>query len=177
MKLASMQDLFLEQIRDLYSAETQIVKALPKMVEAASNEELRAGFQEHLAQTENHVSRLESIFTRLGQKSSGDKCKGMEGLLKEGDEMISNTDAGAVRDAGLIASAQRVEHYEMAGYGSAREFARQLGNEEAVRLLEETLDEEKETDERLTEIAMAMVNDQANAPQSKKSSGGSGFLG
>ena len=176
MKLESMHDLFLEQLRDLHSAETQIVKALPKMADAATNEELRAGFKEHLIQTQNHVARLESIFTRLNEKAGGEKCKGMEGLLKEGDEMVSITDAGAVRDAGLIASAQRVEHYEMAGYVSAREFARQLGNNEAVRLLEETLDEEKETDERLTEIALAMVNDEASSGR-KTSKTSSGFLG
>lgn len=177
MKIQTMQELFLEQIRDLYSAETQILKALPKMVEAATNEQLRSGFQEHLAQTENHVSRLETIFSGLNEKSGGEKCKGMEGLLKEGDEMISHTDGGAVRDAGLIASAQRVEHYEMAGYGSAREFARQLGNMNAVTLLEETLDEEKETDERLTEIAMAMVNDEASMTHAKSGASGRGFLG
>ena len=174
MKIQSMKDLFLEQIRDLYSGETQIVKALPKMVEAASNEELREGFSEHLQQTQMHVARLEDIFTRLDEKPGGVKCVGMEGLLKEGEEMIDSTEAGSVRDAGLIAAAQRVEHYEMAGYGSAREFARQLGDSSAVQLLEETLEEEKETDERLTEIAMSVVNDEAST---KTATGRAGFLG
>ena len=177
MKIQSMKDLFLEQIRDLYSGETQIVKALPKMMEAASNQELREGFAEHLEQTQTHVARLEDIFTRLEEKPGGVKCVGMEGVLKEGEEMIDSTETGSVRDAGLIAAAQRVEHYEMAGYGSAREFARQLGDMSAVQLLEETLEEEKETDERLTEIAMSMVNDEASAGGKRTSTGRAGFLG
>jgi ferritin-like metal-binding protein YciE len=177
MKIKTMRELFLEQIRDLYSGETQIIKALPKMVEAASNEELREGFSEHLQQTQTHVARLEDIFTRLDEKPGGVKCVGMEGVLKEGEEMIDDTEPGSVRDAGLIAAAQRVEHYEMAGYGSAREFARQLGDMSAVQLLEETLEEEKETDERLTEIAMSVVNDEANAGGAKISTGRAGFLG
>ena len=177
MKIQSMKDLFLEQIRDLYSGETQIVKALPKMREAASNQELREGFAEHLEQTQTHVARLEDIFTRLEEKPGGVKCVGMEGVLKEGEEMIDSTETGSVRDAGLIAAAQRVEHYEMAGYGSAREFARQLGDMSAVQLLEETLEEEKETDERLTEIAMSMVNDEASAGGKRTSTGRAGFLG
>ena len=177
MKIKTMRELFLEQIRDLYSGETQIVKALPKMVEAASSEELREGFAEHLQQTHTHVARLEDIFTRLNEKPGGVKCVGMEGVLKEGEEMIDSTEAGSVRDAGLIAAAQRVEHYEMAGYGSAREFARQLGDLSAVQLLEETLEEERDTDERLTEIAMSVVNDEANAQGPKTATGRAGFLG
>jgi ferritin-like metal-binding protein YciE len=159
----TMEDLFLEEIRDLYDAEKQIVKALPKMAKACTSEELRNAFNEHLEQTRGHVDRLDQIFTALGVKSGGVKCTAMEGLLKEGDEMVSITDEGLVRDAGLIAAAQRVEHYEMAGYGSARSFAQHLGRTEAVDLLEETLDEEKDTDERLTEIAESMVNERATA--------------
>jgi len=159
----TMEDLFLEEIRDLLDAEKQITKALPKMVKASTSEDLSAAFNEHLEQTRGHIQRLEQIFSDLGVKSGGVKCKGMEGLLKEGEEMIDMTDAGLVRDAGLIAAAQRVEHYEMAGYGSARTFAQLLGRTDAADLLEETLDEEKETDERLTEIAESMVNERALA--------------
>jgi ferritin-like metal-binding protein YciE len=118
----TMEDLFLEEIRDLLDAEKQIIKALPKMVKATTSEELGAAFTEHLEQTRGHVERLERIFSEIGAKSGGVKCKGMEGLLKEGDEMVSLTSPGTVRDAGLIAAAQRVEHYEMAGYGSARRY-------------------------------------------------------
>ncbi len=140
----TMEDLFLEEIRDLLDAEKQITKALSKMAKAATSEELSEGFTEHLEQTRGHIERLERIFSDIGAKSGGVKCTGMEGLLKEGDEMIRLTEAGMVRDAGLIAAAQRVEHYEMAGYGSARTFAQLLGRTEAADLLEETLEEEKE---------------------------------
>ena len=160
-EVKTMEDLFLEEIRDLYDAEKQITKALPKMARAATSQELSAGFNEHLEQTRGHVERLEQIFSELGVKSGGVKCKGMEGLLKEGDEMVSLTNPGMVRDAGLIAAAQRVEHYEMAGYGSARTFAQLLGRNEAAGLLEQTLEEERETDEKLTEIAESMVNQRA----------------
>jgi ferritin-like metal-binding protein YciE len=157
----TMEDLFLEEIRDLLDAEKQITKAIPKMVKAASSQELKEAFEEHLEQTRGHVDRLERIFSDMGAKSGGVKCAGMEGVLKEGEEMISLTAVGDVRDAGLIAAAQRVEHYEMAGYGAARTFAQLLGRNEAADLLQETLDEEKETDERLTEIAEGMVNERA----------------
>jgi ferritin-like metal-binding protein YciE len=159
----TMEDLFLEEIRDLLDAEKQITKALPKMARATTSEELKSAFEDHLEQTRGHVERLERIFSAIGAKSGGVKCKGMEGLLKEGDEMVSNTDPGNVRDAGLIAAAQRVEHYEMAGYGSARTFANLLGRNDAANLLEETLNEEKDTDELLTEIAEGMVNERAAA--------------
>jgi ferritin-like metal-binding protein YciE len=159
----TMEDLFLEEIRDLHDAEKQIVKALPKMAKATTSEELKKAFEDHLEQTRGHVERLERIFSTIGAKSGGVKCQGMEGLLKEGDEMVGNTDVGSVRDAGLIAAAQRVEHYEMAGYGSARTFAQLLGRTDAADLLEETLEEEKETDELLTEIAESMVNERAVA--------------
>jgi ferritin-like metal-binding protein YciE len=139
------------------------------MARAATSEELKDAFEDHLEQTRGHVDRLERIFTAIGAKSGGVKCKAMEGLLKEGDEMVNITDPGTVRDAGLIAAAQRVEHYEMAGYGSARTFAQLLGRTEAADLLGRTLNEEKETDEHLTEIAESMVNQRAMAE-----SGGSG---
>lgn len=157
----TMEDLFLEEIRDLLDAEKQITKALPKLAKAATSEELSSAFIEHLEQTRGHIDRLERIFSEIGAQSGGVKCKGMEGVLKEGDEMVSLTEPGMVRDAGLIAAAQRVEHYEMAGYGSARTFAQLLGRDEAADLLEQTLDEEKETDELLTSIAESMVNRRA----------------
>jgi len=157
----TMEDLFLEEIRDLMDAEKQIIKALPKVAKACTAQELIDGFNDHLEQTRTHVERLELIFTGLGAKSGGVKCKAMEGLLKEGEEMISITEPGMVRDAGLIAAAQRVEHYEMAGYGAARNFAQLLGRQEAAELLELTLVEEREADELLTEIAETMVNERA----------------
>ena len=177
----TMEDLFLEEIRDLLDAEKQIVKALPKMAKATTSEELKSAFEDHLEQTRGHVERLERIFSAIGAKSGGVKCKGMEGLLKEGDEMVSHTDPGMVRDAGLIAAAQRVEHYEMAGYGSARTFAQLLGRTDASELLDETLDEEKEADQLLTEIAESMINERAVAEggatgtnRTGKAGGGSG---
>jgi len=157
----TMEDLFLEEIRDLLDAEKQITKALPKMAKATTSEELSSAFNEHLEQTRGHIERLERIFSAVGAKSGGVKCKGMEGLLKEGDELVTLTNPGPVRDAGLIGAAQRVEHYEMAGYGVARTFAQLLGRDEAADLLQETLDEERETDENLTSIAESMVNQQA----------------
>jgi ferritin-like metal-binding protein YciE len=172
----TMEDLFLEEIRDLLDAEKQITKALPKMAKAATSEELSSAFTEHLEQTRGHIDRLERIFSGIGAKSGGVKCKGMEGLLKEGDEMVSLTEAGMVRDAGLIAAAQRVEHYEMAGYGSARTFAQLLGRTEAADLLEETLEEEKETDENLSTIAESMVNGSAMA-ESRESGARTGSAG
>jgi ferritin-like metal-binding protein YciE len=154
MKENELRELYIEQLRDLYSAETQLVKALPKMAEASTSEELKSGFEEHLQQTQGHVQRLETIFQNLGEKPTGEKCKGMEGLIKEGSEVIENDDfEGELKDAALIAAAQRVEHYEIAGYGTVRTFANLLEDDEAVELLEQTLDEEKETDEKLTEIA------------------------
>lgn len=159
----TMEDLFLEEIRDLLDAEKQITKALPKMAKAAKSPELSAAFNDHLEETRGHVERLERIFSDIGAKSGGVKCKGMEGLLKEGDDMVRLTDPGTVRDAGLISAAQRVEHYEMAGYGSARTFAQLLGRDQAADLLDQTLDEEKAADEKLTDIAESMVNQRALA--------------
>jgi ferritin-like metal-binding protein YciE len=137
----------------LINAENQIVKALPKMVKAAASNELRTAFEEHLKQTHGHVQRLEKIFSIIDESSRGKKCKGMEGVIAEGKEMLDMDLPEPVGDAALIAAAQRVEHYEIAAYGTARAYAEILGEEEAASLLEETLDEEKETDERLTSIA------------------------
>jgi len=149
-----MRDLLIHELRDLYSAENQIIKALPKMAKAASSEELRQAFEEHLEQTKGQVERLDQIFESLEVSSRGPKCKAMEGLIEEGKELLEEKDVDeAVLDAALIAAAQRVEHYEIAGYGCARTFARLLGQEEAADLLQTTLDEEADTDKRLTDIA------------------------
>jgi len=162
MKLGSMEDVFNEELRDLYSAENQILKALPKMIKATESGPLRAAFEEHLKQTQVHVERLEKIMKRVGAKTKGKKCKAMEGLLEEGKEILNaDADEPAVLEAALIAAAQRVEHYEIAGYGCARTFARMLGDEEAARLLEQTLQEEKETDAKLTQIAESSINREA----------------
>jgi ferritin-like metal-binding protein YciE len=150
---SSLQDLYLDELRDLYNAETQLVKALPKMAKAASNDQLRAAFQEHLRQTSEHVSRLEQIFEQLGEKATGKKCLGMEGLVKEGSETMKEDYSEEVKDAAIIGAAQRVEHYEMAGYGTVRAFAELLGETEHVSLLEKTLEEEKQADEKLTQLA------------------------
>lgn len=157
----SMNDLYLDELRDLYDGEKQIIKALPKMMTAAYSPILKKAFQDHLIETENQVSRLDQIFSALGEKSSGETCDAMKGLLKEGEKMIENTDEGEVRDAGLIAAAQRVEHYEMAAYGSAREFADVLAYRTAVSLLDQTLEEEKSADAKLNQIAINLVNERA----------------
>ncbi|HVY93798.1 MAG TPA: ferritin-like domain-containing protein [Bryobacteraceae bacterium] len=157
-KVATMEELFLEEIRDLYDAEKQLTKALPKMSKAACSEELKDAFNEHLGQTENQVARLERIFALVGEDAKGKKCAAMSGLIKEGDDMADDTEETPIRDAGLIAAAQKVEHYEISGYGSARTHAELLGNTEAARLLEETLREEKEADEKLNQLAKSMIN-------------------
>ena len=161
MKIQSLNDLLVDQLKDLYSAENQLVKALPKMAKAASNPELKAGFEEHLEQTRGQVERLETICEQLGVSPKGKKCVAMEGLIEEGKELLQEDVEPEVLDAGLIAAAQKVEHYEIAGYGTVRTWAEQLGLDEAVRLLQETLDEEKETDEKLTQLAQASVNEDA----------------
>lgn len=158
MKLNTLDDLLLQELKDLYSAENQLVKALPKMAKAASNSELKAGFEEHLEQTKGHVERLDQIAEMLGKKLTGHKCKAMEGLVEEGADMVSEDADENVRDAGLIGAAQRVEHYEIAGYGTARALAHRLGNEDVADILSETLEEEKETDVKLTKLAESEVN-------------------
>jgi ferritin-like metal-binding protein YciE len=153
MKVNRLKHLYVEELKDLYSAENQLVKALPKMAKAASSEDLRAGFEGHLKQTKEHVARLEKIFKALGESPKGKRCKGMEGLIKEGGEMIAEDPAPEELDAGLISAAQRVEHYEIAGYGCVRAYAKLLGEDQAVSLLGETLEEEKETDRKLTQLS------------------------
>ena len=153
MRKDSLRQLYIDELRDLYNAETQLVKALPKMAKASSNAELRQGFEEHLRQTSEQVSRLERIFEMLEEKPTGKKCLGMDGLVKEGAETMKEDYEDAVMDAAIIGAAQRVEHYEIAGYGTVRTFAELLGEEEHVSLLEQTLTEEKETDEKLTQLA------------------------
>jgi ferritin-like metal-binding protein YciE len=158
MKLHSLEDLFHEQLRDMLDAEKQLVKALPKMAKAATADELREAFEEHLEQTRGHVERLESVFETLGKKARGKSCAAMEGLVEEGADLIDADAEPMVRDAGLIAAAQRVEHYEMAVYGCLRTWARQLNNPKAADLIEQTLNEEKEADQKLTDIAESLVN-------------------
>jgi ferritin-like metal-binding protein YciE len=161
MKIETMEDLFLEQVEDLYDAERRLVKALPKMAEASTSQTLRQAFESHLLETEGHVSRLEVIFRTLGQDAKAHTCDAMKGLISEGEDTISDIDESPLRDAGLIAAANRVEHYEIAAYGSARTFADILGLSEAASLLEQTLQEEKRADQKLTQLAESMVNDEA----------------
>jgi ferritin-like metal-binding protein YciE len=163
MKLDSLQKLYIEELRDLYNAENQLVKALPKMAKGASHQELKQAFENHLDQTKEHVERLEEIFKRLDQKPTGKTCKGMKGLIEEGSEMLEEDGDDAVLDAGLIGAAQRVEHYEIAAYGTVRTFANMLGEQEAAELLQQTLEEEGEADKLLTELAESVVNVEAPA--------------
>jgi ferritin-like metal-binding protein YciE len=169
MKENALKGLYIDELRDIYNAENQLTKALPKMAKAATSNELRAGFEEHLEQTKGHVERLEQIFQELGEKPTGKKCKGMEGLVEEGDEMIKEDELeGEALDAGLISAAQRVEHYEIAAYGAVRTYANLLGESDAAKLLEQTLREEKETDQKLTKLA-EKINVEAEAEESGQS--------
>ena len=161
MTIDTMDDLFLEQIEDLYDAEKRLVKALPKMAEASTSPALRQAVESHLEQTRGHVQRLETIFRQLGKDPKAETCEAMKGLIEEGEDTIGDIDNLALRDAGVIAAANRVEHYEIAAYGSARSFAKTLGYQEAVSLLEQTLHEEKEADQKLTSIAESAVNQEA----------------
>ena len=158
MQLKTLEDLFIHELKDLYNAENQITKALPKMAKAASSPELKSAFEEHLEQTRGQIARLDQVFEKLGRASGGVVCKAMKGLVEEGEEMVSEEADPDVKDAGLIAAAQRVEHYEMAGYGTARTFAQQLGHTEIANLLQQTLDEEGETDKKLTKLAESRIN-------------------
>lgn len=179
MRKSSLRQLYVDELKDLYSAETQLVKALPKMAKASSNAELRQAFEEHLRQTSEQVSRLEQIFDALGEKPTGKKCLGMEGLVKEGAETMQENYGDAVMDAAIIGAAQRVEHYEIAGYGTVREFAELMGESEHVSLIEETLTEEKQADEKLTQLAeqinreagQDMEAEEEEEPATKSSSG------
>ena len=158
MALDSLHALYVEQLKDLYSAEHQILQALPKMAEKAQHAELRKGFELHVRQTQDHVRRLEQIFSALGERPGGVTCEGMKGLLKEGEKTMKERADSDVLDAALIADAQRVEHYEIAGYGCVRTYARMLGLTDDVRQLQQTLDEEGATDEKLTQLAERVVN-------------------
>ncbi|MGE5360707.1 MAG: ferritin-like domain-containing protein [Bacteroidales bacterium] len=157
----SLEPLMIDELRDILDAEKQVTKALPKMAKAASSEKLKAAFQEHLRQTSGQIERLNQVFEELGERARGKKCEAMQGLIAEGQKMAAEIDAGPTRDALLIAAAQKVEHYEIAAYGTARTFANQLGHSRAASLLEETLEEEKATDEKLTGIAESTANPRA----------------
>ena len=170
MEKNTLRRLYVEELRDVYDAEKQLIKALPKMAEAATSEELRSGFEEHLEQTKEHAQRLEQIFSAMGEKPTGKKCKGMQGLVNEGREVVDEDFEGDVKDAGLISAAQRVEHYEIAAYGTVRTYATILEEKNAVSLLEKTLEEEKETDRKLTELAEG-INAQAAGSNSEEPTG------
>ena len=170
MAMDSLKDLYIDELKDLYNAENQLLKALPKMAKKASAPELRKAFQDHLAQTEGHVNRLEKIFKGLGEKPSGKTCKAMKGLVEEGKEIIEEDGDCSVLDAALIGAAQRVEHYEIAGYGVVRTFASLLGEEDAMGLLQRTLNEEAETDKKLTKLAESVINVEASEAEENGSS-------
>jgi ferritin-like metal-binding protein YciE len=157
----TLTDLFHDQLQDAYSAETQLTKALPKMAKAAKSPELRAGFEQHLTETKNQLTRLEKVCQQVGCKTGSNTCEAMEGLVEEGEEVMGLGLDGEAQDAGLIAAAQKVEHYEIALYGTLCTFAKQLGHQDAARLLHETLEEEKKTDQKLTQLAESGINQTA----------------
>ena len=161
MKLESLHDLYLSELSDLYSAEKQILKALPKMIQKTESPDLRRSLEDHLAETNGHVTRLEQVFEMHGESPKKTKCKGMEGVLAEGDELLGQDATPAVRDAAIISAAQRVEHYEIAVYGTVRTYAEQLGHSRSAAVLQETLDEERGANEKLTQIATQRVNIEA----------------
>ena len=161
MRLDTLEKLYISELRDLYSAETQLVKALPKMAKGASSPELKDAFEKHLEQTKGHVQRLEQLFEQLDDSPKGKTCQAMKGLIEEGSEIINEEGEDSVLDAGLIVAAQKVEHYEIASYGSVRTFANLLGQDEAAKLLQSTLDEESETNETLNQLAEGIVNEEA----------------
>ncbi|HTD13658.1 MAG TPA: ferritin-like domain-containing protein [Chthoniobacterales bacterium] len=167
LKLESVKDLLIAELRDLHNAEEQLVEALPKMAEAASSRELKNAFTHHLEETRQHVTRLDGVFKSLNEKASGETCQAMEGLVKEGEEMIHAKGEPDVRDAGLIGAAQRVEHYEMAGYGTARTLAKRLGLQDIAQTLQKTLEEEAAADEKLTAVAEGNVNPTATKMAAK----------
>ncbi|MDP9338951.1 MAG: ferritin-like domain-containing protein [Acidobacteriota bacterium] len=169
MEHEALKELYIDELKDIYNAENQLVKALPKMAKAATSDDLRTGFEQHLEQTRGHVQRLEQIFKALDEKPSGKKCKGMEGLIAEGQEMMGEDFDDDTMDAALISAAQRVEHYEIAAYGTVRTYAELLGEDQAARLLEQTLEEEKETDQKLTDLA-SDINVKAMGEDSEKGS-------
>lgn len=161
MELKNLEALFLEELRDIYSAESQLVKALPKMAKAAASAELKDAFTTHTEETKEQIARLDQIFQEIGKSPRGKKCMGMEGLLAEGDEMAKEKGEPEVKDAGLISAAQRVEHYEIAAYGTARTYAKMLKNKTAEQILKQTLEEEKMTDKKLNKLALQSVNPRA----------------
>jgi ferritin-like metal-binding protein YciE len=163
MEIDTLQKLYVEELRDLHSAERQIIQALPKMIKAATSTELKSALQEHLDITKEQLARLDQIFEKLGKKGTGKKCKGMEGVIADGKELLEEDMAPEVLDAGIISAAQHVEHYEMAGYGTVRTYAQLLGDREAMKLLQQTLDEEGDADKKLTMLA-ERINVEAEAP-------------
>lgn len=165
MQMDTLYDLYVDELKDLYSAENQILKALPRMAKAANHSKLAQAFNKHERQTRQHVKRLERIFKSLDEKPTGKKCVGMEGVLKEGSELIKERPDPEVLDAGMISAAQHVEHYEMAGYGTVRTWANLLGYEDHAELLQQTLDEERDTDDVLTELAESLINVEAEEPE------------
>ena len=158
MKLDTLTDLYIHELRDLYSAEKQLIRALPKMAKAATNEKLSAAFELHLEETKEHANRLEQLLSNHGKSTRGPKCKAMEGLVEEGKELMEEEADPEVLDVGLIGAAQKVEHYEIAGYGTARSLAELIGDEEGQKILQQTLDEEGATDKKLTELALSEIN-------------------
>ncbi|MGH9688887.1 MAG: ferritin-like domain-containing protein [Candidatus Acidiferrales bacterium] len=167
-KTEGLRELYIDELRDLYDAEHRLIKALPKMAKAADSDELRSGFEHHLQQTKGHAERLEQIFESMGEQAKAKKCKGIEGIVGEGSELLDEDFKGAVKDAAIIASAQRVEHYEIAAYGSVRSFAEQLGETKAASLLQQTLNEEKETDAKLTQMSQTINAQAASADSGAK---------
>jgi ferritin-like metal-binding protein YciE len=165
MSMDSLKDLYIDELKDLYNAENQLLKALPKMAKKASAPELKRAFQDHLEQTKGHVDRLEKIFKDLGEKPTGKTCKAMKGLVEEGKEVIDEDGDDSVLDAALIGAAQRVEHYEIAGYGVVRTFASLLGEDNAVATLQRTLNEEAEADKKLTGLAESIINVEASGAE------------
>ena len=173
MKLDTLQKLYVEELRDIYSAENQLLKALPKMAKGASSDELRQAFESHLQETEGHVERLETIFEDLDESPKGKTCHAMKGLVEEGSEILEEEGEESVLDAGIIAAAQKVEHYEIASYGTVRTFAELLGEKDAAKLLQETLDEEGAADEKLNELAESIVNPEALSESEELATSGS----
>ncbi|MEP7265437.1 MAG: ferritin-like domain-containing protein [Bacteroidota bacterium] len=161
MQHSQLQKLFEEELKDIYWAEKALTKAIPKMIKNATSEELIEALENHLEETQNHVTRVEQVFEIIGKKATAKKCEAMEGLIKEAEEIMAECEEGAMRDAGIISAGQKVEHYEIATYGTLRQFATTLGMDDAAELLEETLDEEKAADETLTEVAESAVNVEA----------------
>lgn len=161
MSMSNLQDLFLHHMKDIYYAEKKLLKALPKMAKNASEPRLRSAFEEHLKQTEEHVKRLEQVFEQMGEKAKSEKCEAIDGIVKEGEDLMGEAEEGEAMDAGLIAAAQAAEHYEIARYGTLTAWAKMLGMADAQKILHKTLEEEKMTDEKLSSLAMEQVNRKA----------------